>query len=370
MYKVCHVSSAHPQKDIRIFQKECITLAEEGYDVYLVSQGESNIDKCVKVIGIGKQPSNRLMRVLFFSYKAYKSAKKLDADVYHFHDPELLPYARKMKKKGKKVIYDSHEFTTLQMLGGARSYIPESLRRMVASCFRNYEQKTTKRIDGVIIPCKWRGKDYFEGNYARIAYVNNVPRLSDYPYKSDRVTVEKSTCYVGAITRERGIINTIKGSYKAGCTLHLIGYIEPDLLEEIKTMPEYEKVRYYGVLPVYEFVKIIGQVEVGLCLLKNVGQYDEGDNLSTKIYEYMAMGIPIVASNFRMNKEILCNYGCGICVNPESVDEIAEAIISIRSDKKMANEMGRKGRELAESKFCWEKEKNNLLELYETLLKS
>lgn len=369
MYKVCHISSAHPQEDIRIFKKECISLAEAGYEVVLITRGKDQYKEGVNFFGLGDNPSNRLKRILIFTYKAYKKAIEIDADLYHFHDPELLPYALKMAKRGKKVIFDSHEFTAVQIAGGVREYIPKPIQSFVSRVYQKYERMVTNRIDGVVIPCLRRGRDYFEGNYKRIAYVNNVPRISEYMYSPDLQKDERTTCYVGSITKERGIINTIKGSYKAGCQLQLIGEMDQSLLEELKKMSEFEAVTYYGKLPVEEFTKIINRSTVGICLLKNIGQYDEGDNLSTKVYEYMAMGIPIVASDFRMNKRIIEGHNCGICVDPDDIDSIADAISTICCNKQLSQTMSLNGRKLATLRYSWEIEKTNLLNLYAEILK-
>ena len=101
--RICHVTSVHNSDDVRIFEKECVSLAKKDeYEVYLVAPGESRNDKNVSVIGIGEKPSSRIRRMINFSKNAYKEALKADADIYHLHDPELLRYALSFKKKGKK----------------------------------------------------------------------------------------------------------------------------------------------------------------------------------------------------------------------------------------------------------------------------
>ena len=104
MIKVCHVTSVHPVEDVRIFQKECVSLARAGYDIYLVQQGESYEKYGVHIVGFGNVESSRIKRMLHTSRTAYEKALAVDADVYHLHDPELLPYGIKLKKLGKKVI--------------------------------------------------------------------------------------------------------------------------------------------------------------------------------------------------------------------------------------------------------------------------
>ena len=83
--KVCHMTSAHLPEDVRIFDKECVSLANNGYDLYLVEQGKSYEKSKVKIIGYGEQSSNRIGRMLFSAKKAYICAKSIDADIYHTH---------------------------------------------------------------------------------------------------------------------------------------------------------------------------------------------------------------------------------------------------------------------------------------------
>ena len=145
MIKVCHMTSAHEEEDIRIFRKECVSLAEAGYDVYLVERGESYEKNGVHIVGVGEIPAGRLKRMTQGAKKVYAAAKALDADIYHFHDPELLPYGLKLKKAGKKVIFDSHEMYTAQIR--EKPYLPIWCAKCIAAVYDRYEQHVLRRID-------------------------------------------------------------------------------------------------------------------------------------------------------------------------------------------------------------------------------
>ena len=97
--KICHITSVHDHDDIRIFQKECVSLAKnDEFQVYLVAEGDSIEVEGVSIIGLGERPRKRLERFLNFADQAYNKAIHIDADLYHFHDPELLRFAKKLKK--------------------------------------------------------------------------------------------------------------------------------------------------------------------------------------------------------------------------------------------------------------------------------
>ena len=101
--KICHLTSVHDSTDVRVFRKECSSLAKK-YDVYLVAKGQSREENNVKIIGIGDAPDSRLKRITRFTKAVYQKGLSLDCDIYQIHDPELLPVALKLKRKGKAVI--------------------------------------------------------------------------------------------------------------------------------------------------------------------------------------------------------------------------------------------------------------------------
>lgn len=162
MIRVCHMTSAHPAEDVRIFQKECVSLAKAGYDVYLVERGESCEKDGVHIVGVGEIPAGRLKRMTEGAKKVYKAAKAVDADIYHLHDPELLPYGIKLKKAGKKVIFDSHEdYKTMLKY---KPYLPRWACGLVAGLYGRYERSVLKRIDGLVFPALKNGKHPLKGS--------------------------------------------------------------------------------------------------------------------------------------------------------------------------------------------------------------
>jgi len=103
--KIAHLTSVHSRYDPRIFYKECISLQRAGYDVSLIAaDNESNVIKDgIKIINVGRKSQKRLYRVFISTFMVFKIARKLNADIYHFHDPELIPYMFILKIMGKKL---------------------------------------------------------------------------------------------------------------------------------------------------------------------------------------------------------------------------------------------------------------------------
>ena len=107
--KICHITTVHSAFDIRIFYKECVSLTKAGFETHIIAPHLK--DEFVNGIFIHSlpKPKNRKERVLKLLNLAFKKAVDLNADIYHFHDPELIPVGLKLKKIGKIVIYDVHE---------------------------------------------------------------------------------------------------------------------------------------------------------------------------------------------------------------------------------------------------------------------
>lgn len=90
-----------------------------------------------------------------------------------------------------------------------------------------------------------------------------------------------------------------------------------------------------------------------MATLLNVGQYAKGNNLPTKVYEYMAMKMPVILSDFPYNKKVVDEYRFGLVVNPSDVNEIADKICYLMEHKDEAQAMGKRGKEAVERQFNW-----------------
>lgn len=371
MIKVCHMTSVHPVLDTRIFYKECTSLANEGYDVYLVAQGESFVKNNVKIVGVGEKPSSRFTRMTSFAKNVYKKALSLDCDIYHFHDPELLPFALKLKKKGKKVIFDSHEKYTEQLKN--KPYLPYFITVIIAKIYGVYEKHVLNKIDAVIFPCSLEGKNPFENKCKNTCLINNFPMLNELydNYKDSEQRYDNAVCYIGSLSYERGITHLIKSCYKAHVTLYLAGeFSTKEYYNSILNMPEYSCVNYLGKQNRTEIISLLNKCKIGAVTLLNVGQYNKFDNLATKAYEYMSMGLPLILTRSPYNEKIIGEYNCGICVDPENVDEIANAIKFLLDNPDEARRMGQNGRRAVKEEFNWGVEEQKLFKLYKDILNS
>ncbi len=373
MKKVCHITTVHPLLDTRIFYKECQTLARHGYDVSLIVQhDEGVVIDGVKIIPLPK-PKNRFERFFSLSRKAYKLALNQKADVYHFHDPEILNWMVKLKKKtGAKLIYDIHENISEQILD--KEWIPKFLRNFVSIIYKWREKKSLPFIDQVLVA---------EDSYLKIYKdCEEIEVIRNYPLISNQLLLNKvkikygspKLVYVGGVSRARGVLEMIqvvkilRHKFK-GIQLKIAGSVEGEIKFEINNLIKYLKLNnnviFCGRIPHPEALQLISEGSIGLSLLHPFPNYVE--SLPTKLFEYMTAGIPVVTSNFPLWEEIVEVNSCGICVNPLDPKEIAEAIEYLINHPEESREMGENGRKAVLEKYNWENESKKLLKVYETL---
>lgn len=370
MGKVCHITTVHQRYDIRIFQKECKSLAKEGWDVTLIVHDSmpDQVVEGVKIISTKRERKNRIERMTKIPKVVFKIAIDVEADIYHIHDPELLPMAAKLHKCGKKVVFDSHEFTAKQIL--TKHYLPKISRKILSKLYRSYESIVIRQIDGVISPCMYNGEDYFEKDNENRAFINNYPFISILDKnKKCEPNKKEQICYLGGITKERGAVAMVKAVGIAKYPLILAGGFSPSEMKyELEKEYGYQYVEYKGVVSHKEAVEIVKESGIGFSVLQNVGQYPYLHNLPTKVYEYMAAGIPVIISDFEYVRNVLEKYKFGIAVNPGDVEEIAEAIQKISKDKELVYFMGEEGKRAVKEQFNWENDMKILLDFYEKVI--
>lgn len=365
--KICHMTSAHDSDDIRILKKQCVSLAKnENNEVFLVAKGENFEHKGVKVIGIGNPPGGRLNRIFKVGKLVYKKAAEIDADIYEFHDPELMLYAKKLKKAGKKVIFDSHENYRQQIM--EKGYIPKPLRRIIRGIYSFVESRACKYIDAALFPGE---SNPYIGKVKNCVAIFNTPMTDELKAEVPFEEKEDSVCCVGTLSEDRGIKVLVHACYKARVKLILGGNFSPASFgEELKNEESFSIVDYRGYCTREEVNRIYNQCLIGSDTILPVGQYPLINNLSTKTYEYMAMKMPYITSNFNYNKKIIDEYYTGIYVDPTNEDEIAEAILYLIKNKNEAKQMGENGRKLIEEKLSWSNDEKRLNELYMKLYNS
>lgn len=368
---VCILTSVHQVFDVRIFQKQAKTLSRAGYNVTLIAQHDYNESiNGIKIIALPKA-KNRFQRI-GIDWKLLQLALKQKADIYHFHDPELLPIGLLLKFLTRaKVIYDIHEHYPNAILD--KEWIPKYARRISSKLFNIIEKMLVPLLDVVIYTTPIVGQRY-QKMKVKTEQIENYPVLSlSERYKSS--IRQKHILYLGGMSKIRGTYELIKVFTRVikkypEWKLYLVGTIMPASFDrEIEKLIEKSNIRQHiKLIPWVSFEekeKYSKQASIGV-----VTYLPYANNISclpNKLFEYMSAGLPVIASNFPLYKEVVEGSACGITVDPANIKEVAKAIEYLIKRPEKARKMGENGKRAVLEKYNWENESKKLLKIYQNL---
>lgn len=369
MIKVCHITSVHNRYDTRIFLKECTSLAQAGYDVTLLVADEKppEVKNAVSIISVAGLLNSRVKRIIKSSKIMFNKALEIDAEIYHLHDPELLPLARKLKRKGKKVIFDSHEDVCGNIL--RKQWIPKIIRPIVFFIFKCYSNFVFSKLD-YLIGVTPHLVEKLKISNPRTEIITNYPLLNLEDNNIERSTYNtKSFCFAGGITEQWNHQTILSALEDLDATYDLMGRAEPGYLSKLQKSNSWDKVKYHELIPQQKVMEILSSCSVGLAMLdysENTGG-KIGTLGNTKLFEYMQAGLPVICTDFLLWKEIIEKWNCGICIPPGDTIPLKEAMQRMIDNPDTAEEMGRNGKRAVLEEFNWGIEERKLLKLYKQL---
>jgi glycosyltransferase involved in cell wall biosynthesis len=365
---IVQMTSVHTAFDIRIFAKISCSLAKAGHKVQIVVPHNQNEQhNSIDVLAVPLS-ANRRSRMIVTSWRVAKEAYRSGARICHFHDPELMPAAFVLKLIGRKTIYDVHEDYPETI--ATKTWLRPSLRIPLACAARVAEWFTAHTVDRIFAATP---------AIARRFPSHKTVLLQNFPIDGELAPVHGEryldrppiVAYVGGLTPERGAIemaraiDLVERQFKA--QLHVAGNLTPSSLEqEIKNVTRDDRIVPLGFCDRESVRKLLESARMGLVLFHPHPNHVNAQ--PNKLYEYMSAGLPVIASDFPLWREIVEGNGAGLLVDPMNPKAIAQAIewILVHPDK--AAEMGRRGREAVRIKYSWTEEEKKLPATYEELL--
>lgn len=372
--KVVHLTTVHHPYDPRIYHKELASLKKAGFDVTLIAQSpdepqqnEGQKEDLIRHIPIPTYNS-RLKRMVLGSLELYKKAKAKQADVYHFHDPELLPVGWLLKRSDNVVIYDIHEDYVTSIM--QKDYMSYPMKKIVASLYKKMEKFFAKDMKYCL------AEKYYKDMYPDGVCILNYPTVNEnfINHKRDEDTLENKLLYTGNVSDVRGArIHAQLPTIDDEISVHFVGKCPADLAEEMKAIAgkNEDRLHFEGIDRFVE-KEVIEERYLERNWLAGIALFPPTDHYMkkelTKFFEYMNAGLPIICSNFPVWKNFVEKYQCGIAVDPYDEHEIKQAIAYLRNNPKRAREMGENGKKAVIHELNWQSEEEKLIAWYNKLL--
>jgi glycosyltransferase involved in cell wall biosynthesis len=362
--RVAHVTTVHRATDNRILRKECVSLAEAGYEVYLLASApeDGNVEGVrIKALPVFK---SRLRRMVLGPLAALRALLRLRPDLVHVHDPELIPLAIAWRLlRRTPTVYDSHEDLAKQVMG--KPYVKPWLRPVIVWFARALEVAADRFLDAIVSATPAIARNY---RHAPVALVQNFPWARDFPRATPIDPDCRNVVYVGGIAEGRGALEMLEavGRSKAGSRLLLAGPLMSSALPD-EIARRSAAAEYLGHLPVSQVPAVIQSATIGLVLFHPLPNNLEAQ--PTKLFEYMAAGRPFIASDFPAWRRLLDDADCGVFVDPQDMDALRDAIDHLLTHPNETAAMGRRGRKAFEDRFSFESQVARLVDLVEHLLR-
>jgi glycosyltransferase involved in cell wall biosynthesis len=364
---VCHITTVHHPLDTRIFFRECISLSEE-YEVRLYAPYQLTGKHNVRHI---KLPAFKfLFSRLLISYPIllWKLLIHKKAVIYHLHDPELLPLALLLRFFSAKVILDVHEWTVQDI---PNKKLP--FRKLFVTLYVWFEHLASKKIHFILAENSY--EQYYKNRVSAYSVIQNYPDHNAFVQYRHSNRHSKKLFYIGNLTGNRGmkqmisIITSLK-SRNENFELICIGRHDNSLKKYLTGVSDYQNVKsqihFIDYLPLTEALKFSTDCLAGIALYDDLPNHR--DSLSTKMFEYMAVGLPVITSDFPLYRDIIEKNDCGYCIHPDSTELLTDAVLGLYNNQQLAKSMALNGINAISNYYNWESEKQKLFSVYQNLL--
>ena len=329
---------------------------------------QNEVIKGVRIVPF-REYHSRTLRLFTSWFLMFFVALKQKAQLYHIHDPELLPCAFLLKLWGKKVIVDVHENIAEDIFD--KEWIRN--KKTTYAIFNRIESFVCRNIPVVL------AETSYEKRYQRIAIdLTTIHNYVEPDFFKPFISNQRNPLnifYMGIILESRcvhEIMSAMEILHQKDLKVHFycVGKIYKRIWAYIQDHEHFQKLQDFIHLPDRQTLEngyaLSKQCGIGICLIRPMKNSVESK--PTKLFEYMACGLPIITSNFLLYKKLVEDTETGITVDPLHPEEIAEAIEILINDTPTREKFSQNGPQVAQVNFNWETEKIKLLNLYQRVL--
>jgi glycosyltransferase involved in cell wall biosynthesis len=356
----------HKRFDTRIWVKEISSLQANGIPVrYIVADGAGNeVVDGVEIRDFGSIPERSgFKRRLGKMYEVVRDCGLKKGDVVHFHDGTFLPFAFLLWLRGCRVIYDVHEDYPRQVLNS------------------RFAMPIKRTWSWTLSLLEWLAGQLFHGFVAatptiaarfpahKTVTVQNFPLMEELRVSGAKAYENRplNAVFIGGLSRIRGAVEMLDAielvNHKYSLRLVFGGDFSPkNLGSDLEATTGWKFLERFGFLKREKVAELLANSRMGLVLFHPAPNHIDAQ--PNKLFEYMSAGIPVIASDFPLWRQIVEGSRCGLLVDPLNPEAIAEAICWIIENPKEAEEMGRRGREAVERQYNWKPEEQKLLGFY------
>ncbi|WP_420561186.1 glycosyltransferase [Tepidicaulis sp.] len=357
---VVHMSSVHPWDDVRIYHKEAQTVLEMGWLLTLIARfSAANNEAPPTYVRILPEFPSRLVRVLFGPILLFFMALKAKADVYHFHDPELIPLGLILRALGKNVIYDVHENVPADIL--TKGYLPHGFRKGLSVAAVAAEWLAGTCLTRIVCVNQEIAERFPP---SKTVIIENAPILEEGRSRcTDHANGKLKLIYTGICSQERGIDIMLDAIVGLECELTIAGsFRDEEFRKRLSEHAGWRQVTYLGQIPRSAVLEEMATADAGLILFRP-GLNHSGSR-PNKLFEYMAAELPIIASDFGEWRKLYGDWGACFFVDPENIQQVRDAIAYLIAHRELGRERGKCGLRAVQQTYNWSLEKKKLVRCY------
>jgi len=372
--RVCHITTVHPAKDARIFYRMCRGLAARRIEVVEIAPGRFGAEPCLQPSewndAIAK--ASRPLRAVL----ALRAAVAEHAQVYHFHDPEFIPMALALKllKPDSAVVYDVHEDYPSMMRD--KYWLPPWLRPALSLGMRWANRVAGRWLDGIVVADPGVAAEFAAITPGKIFVYYNFPSLSLFgrpPAAQSKAEVD--LIYVGGLSERAGIFvlfDALEILARSGIkpTVRLAGYTDGEeglaaVNAALKRRGLCDQVAFHGRLPHDQVSDWLVTGRIGLVSLQAIPKFMK--NIPSKMFEYWACGLPVLASDLPPARKFLVDGKNGYLFSPASAAQLSERISFMLSNPERCRSLGRAGQRTVRGEWNSESQIDALIQFYQAL---